>query len=290
MSRLQDERLDRPRDSGTGRRAERRVPFRARGRERFRAHMARARTVLVPAASFVVLVVGWHAGARAINIPALFPTPLDVLGEARRLIASGDLAAHAVASMTRIVLGFSLGSAIAVPIGLLMGNLPLVRSFLDAYIEFFRYIPALSLVTLAMIWFGIGEASKIFLITYGTVFIVTVNTIAGIVSIPAVKLRAARSLGASQLQMFLYVTFPASVPFILTGMRIAMGAAFTTIVAAEMVAAQSGLGFLIFSSRLYMQTDAIFVAIVTLGLLGFLTDRLMRRVVAAVAKRYAPPL
>jgi NitT/TauT family transport system permease protein len=290
MSRLQDERLDRSPSPGTLRPAERRTPPRARGRERLRAHMARARTVLVPTAAFVVLVIGWHAGARAIDIPALFPTPLDVLAEARRLIASGDLAAHAVASMTRIVLGFSLGSAIAVPIGLLMGNLPLVRSFLDAYIEFFRYIPALSLVTLAMIWFGIGEASKIFLITYGTVFIVTVNTIAGIVSIPAVKLRAARSLGASQLQMFLYVTFPASVPFILTGMRIAMGAAFTTIVAAEMVAAQSGLGFLIFSSRLYMQTDAIFVAIVTLGLLGFLTDRVMRRVVALVAKRYTPPL
>ncbi len=288
MSRLESERLHPIPE--TGRPAERRAPARARGRARFRAQLGRARAVLVPAASFAVLVIGWHAGARAINIPALFPTPLDVLAEARRLIASGDLAAHAAASMARIVLGFSLGSAIAVPIGLLMGNLPLVRAFLDAYIEFFRYIPALSLVTLAMIWFGIGEASKIFLITYGTVFIVTVNTIAGIASIPAVKLRAARSLGASPLQMFLYVTFPASVPFILTGMRIAMGAAFTTIVAAEMVAAQSGLGFLIFSSRLYMQTDAIFVAIVTLGLLGFVTDRLMRRLVVLVAKRYTPPL
>jgi NitT/TauT family transport system permease protein len=192
--------------------------------------------------------------------------------------------------MSRILVGFALGSAIAVPIGLLMGNVPVVRSFLQAYIEFFRYIPALSLVTLAMIWFGIGEASKVFLITYGTVFIVTINTIAGIASIPVAKLRAARSLGASQRQMFLYVTLPASVPFILTGMRIAMGAAFTTIVAAEMVAAQSGLGFLIFSSRLYMQTDAIFVGIVALGILGFLTDALMRRIILLVARRYAPQL
>ena len=251
---------------------------------------ARARAVLLPIASFAVLLIVWHVGARAIGIRALFPAPLDVLAEARRLIASGDLLTHIVASMTRIVAGFALGSAIAVPTGLLMGSLPLVRSFLQAYIEFFRYIPALSLVTLAMIWFGIGEASKVFLITYVTVFIVTINTMAGVASIPAAKLRAARSLGASQRQMFVHVTLPASVPFILTGMRIAMGAAFTTIVAAEMVAAQSGLGFLIFSSRLYMQTDAIFVAIVTLGLLGFLTDCAMRWVMSLVAGRYAPQL
>ena len=252
--------------------------------------LARIKGIGLPVAAFVLLLVAWHVGARAINIPALFPTPLDVLAEARKLIASGDLTAHVVASMTRILLGFALGSAIAIPTGLLMGNVPAVRSFLQAYIEFFRYIPALSLVTLAMIWFGIGEASKVFLITYGTVFIVTINTIAGIASIPVAKLRAARSLGASQRQMFLYVTLPASVPFILTGMRIAMGAAFTTIVAAEMVAAQSGLGFLIFSSRLYMQTDAIFVGIVALGILGFLTDAAMRRLILLVARRYAPQL
>jgi NitT/TauT family transport system permease protein len=146
------------------------------------------------------------------------------------------------------------------------------------------------MVTLAMIWFGIGEASKYFLIIYGTVFIVTMNTIAGIVSIPPAKIRAARSLGANQWQLFVFVTLPASVPFILTGMRMAMGTAFTTIVAAEMVAAQSGLGFLIFSSRLFMQTDAIFVGIVALGMLGFLADRMMRFLILAFAKRYAPHL
>src|SRR5262249_28036887 len=111
----------------------------------------RARTVLLPIVSFAVLLIVWHVGARAIGTRALFPTPLDVLAEARRLIASGDLLTHIIASMTRIVTGFALGSAIAVPIGLLMGSLPVVRSFLQAYIEFFRYIPALSLVTLAMI-------------------------------------------------------------------------------------------------------------------------------------------
>ncbi|HXJ78758.1 MAG TPA: ABC transporter permease [Candidatus Methylomirabilis sp.] len=251
---------------------------------------ARVRAVLLPIASFVVLLLVWHVGARAIGIRALFPTPIDVLAEARRLIQSGDLLTHIVASMTRIIAGFALGSAIAVPTGLLMGSLPLVRSMLQAYIEFFRYIPALSLVTLAMIWFGIGEASKVFLITYVTVFIVTINTMAGVAAIPVAKLRAGRSLGATPRQMFVHVTLPASVPFILTGMRLAMGAAFTTIVAAEMVAAQSGLGFLIFSSRLYMQTDAIFVAIVTLGLLGFVTDGVLRWVMSMVAGRYAPPL
>jgi NitT/TauT family transport system permease protein len=254
------------------------------------ALVAKCRTVAISAAAFALLIAGWHVGARAINIPALFPTPADVGKEALALLATGSLVIDVGASMGRILLGFGLGTVIAVPVGLVMGNLRPVRTFLESYLEFFRYIPALSLVTLAMIWFGIGEASKVFLITYSTVFIVTVNTIAGIVSIPAVKLRAARSLGANALQMFLWVTLPASVPFILTGMRIAMGAAFTTIVAAEMVAAQSGLGFLIFSSRLYMQTDAIFVAIVTLGILGFVTDRVMRFLIATFGRRYAPQL
>jgi NitT/TauT family transport system permease protein len=245
---------------------------------------------MVSATAFVILVAVWWVGASAINIPALFPTPPDVWREFGKLLGNGQLLEHIEVSLARIGAGFMIGSLLAIPLGLLMGNVKIIRDFIEAYVEFFRYIPALSLVTLAMIWFGIGETAKVFLIVYSTVFIVTVNTTAGIVAVPLNKIRAARSLGANEFQMLFYLTLPAAVPFILTGMRIALGNAYAVIVAAEMVAAQSGLGFLIFSSRLYMQTDAIFVGIIALGLLGFATDRLMRFLIVTFARRYAPQL
>jgi NitT/TauT family transport system permease protein len=167
-----------------------------------------------------------------------------------------------------------------------MGTFSIVRKLLDPYIEFFRYIPALSLVTLALIWFGPGEASKVFLLTYATLFIVVVNTAVGVGAVPTSQIRAAQSLGARRHQVFLHVIVPRTVPYILTGMRIALGNAFTTIVASEMVAAQSGLGFVIFSSRLFMNTQAIFVAIFCLGLLGLASDRLLRTLMRVFARRY----
>jgi NitT/TauT family transport system permease protein len=104
-----------------------------------------------------------------------------------------------------------------------MGNVRLMRCFLEPYIEFFRFNPAIALLTVAVIWFGLGETSKVFLIIYTTIFIVIINTMAGVLSIPINKLRAAQWLGASQRQIFLYVSIPATLPYILTGMRIAMG-------------------------------------------------------------------
>src|SRR3546814_6802961 len=114
--------------------------------------------------------------------------------------------------------------------------------FLDPYIETLRFIPAVAMITISVIWFGIGEASKIFIIFYGAVFIVVITTAAGVANVAPNKLRAARSLGASRSQVFWHVTLPAAAPDILTGMRVAMANAFTIIVAAELVAAQKEIG------------------------------------------------
>jgi ABC-type nitrate/sulfonate/bicarbonate transport system permease component len=163
-----------------------------------------------------------------------------------------------------------------------------VRRVLEPYTEFLRFIPATALITVAVIWFGIGEGSKIFLIIYTTVFIVIINTAAGVSAVAPNKIRAARSLGASSRQVFMYVALPATVPYILTGMRLAMGNSFVTIVAAELVAANAGLGKMIWDSRLYMLVDNIFVALLVLGLLGFTADRLFRWAIYAFAGRYSP--
>ena len=141
---------------------------------------------------------------------------------------------------------------------------------------------------MAVIWFGIGEGSKIFLIIYTTVFIIIINTAAGVAAVAPNKIRAARSLGASRAQVFFFVALPATVPYILTGMRLAMANSFVTIIAAELVAANSGLGKMIWDSRMYMLVDQIFVALLVLGMLGFVTDRLFRWGIYAFAGRFSP--
>jgi ABC-type nitrate/sulfonate/bicarbonate transport system permease component len=144
------------------------------------------------------------------------------------------------------------------------------------------------MITVAVIWFGIGEGSKIFLIIYTTVFIVILNTAAGVSAVAPNKIRAARSLGAGAGQVFFFVALPATMPYILTGMRLAMANSFVTIIAAELVAANNGLGRMIWDSRMYMLVDQIFVALVVLGFLGFTADRLFRWGIYAFAGRFSP--
>ena len=195
---------------------------------------------------------------------------------------------HLWASSQRILAGFLAGAMLGIPVGLVMGSFPLARKVLEPYTEFLRFIPAVAMITVAVIWFGIGEASKVFLIIYTTVFIVILNTAAGVSAIAPNKLRAAEALGASRAQIFVHVALPATVPYILTGMRLAMANSFTTIVAAELIAANEGLGKMLWDGRMFMLVDDIFVSLVTLGLLGFVVDRLFRWSIHVFAGKYSP--
>ena len=181
-----------------------------------------------------------------------------------------------------------LGTVVAIPIGLAIGSVTIARKLIEPWTEFLRFVPATAMITTAVIWFGIGEGSKIFLITYATIFIIILNTSAGVSSIAPNKVRAARALGATDVQIFYLVTLPASVPFILTGMRLAMANSFVTIVAAEMVAADDGLGMMIWNGRMFMLINDIFAALITLGVLGFCADRLFRIGIYRYARRYSP--
>lgn len=240
------------------------------------------------AAGFALLFAIWHVAAVYIVGSILFPPPASVIVKAIELIGDGTLGEQVAISMRRILTGFLCGSAIGVPLGLAIGSFRFVRYLLEPFTEFFRFIPATAMITVAVIWFGIGEGSKIFLIIYTTVFIVTLNTAAGVGAIAPNKIRAALSLGANTRQVFLLVALPATAPYILTGMRLAMGNSFVTIVAAELIAANAGLGKMIWDARLYMLVDQIFVALLTLGLLGFTTDRLFRWAIYTFAGRFSP--
>jgi NitT/TauT family transport system permease protein len=240
------------------------------------------------AIGFGSLFVLWHVASVYLLNSILFPPPARVIAKAIELARDGTLWENASISLQRIALGFLFGTLIGVPLGLAIGSFGIVRRILEPYTEFLRFIPATALITVAVIWFGIGEGSKIFLIIYTTVFIVIINTAAGVSAIAPNKIRAARSLGANRAQVFLFVALPATVPFILTGMRLAMGNSFVTIIAAELVAANAGLGKMIWDARLYMLVDQIFVALLVLGLLGFATDRLFRWGIYAFAGRFSP--
>jgi NitT/TauT family transport system permease protein len=218
----------------------------------------------------------------------LFPPPTVVLRKGLVLARNGILFEHLSASLQRILAGFVAGSLLGIPIGLAMGSFRPVRKLLEPYTEFLRFIPSVAMITVAVIWFGIGEASKVFLIIYTTIFIVILNTAAGVSAIAPNKIRAAESLGATQAQIFLHVALPATVPYILTGMRLAMANSFTTIVAAELIAANDGLGKMLWDGRLFMLVDEIFVSLVTLGFLGFATDRLFRWSIYTFAGKYSP--
>lgn len=237
------------------------------------------------AVSISIALVVWYVVSLRFHITT-FPSPGDTAVEAVRLFASGEILGQAWISVTRILIGFALASAVAVPIGLAMGVNEFVRRMFEPITEFFRFIPAISMIVFALIWFGVGEASKVFLVVFNTIFIVIINTEAGASSVRGNPVRAAQMMGASRWQVFRYVVIPSTVPYSVTGMRIAMGRSFTTIVAAEMVGASSGLGFMIFSAREFMRMDTVLVGIVLLGLLGLTIDVVFRLAVKYFGQAY----
>lgn len=238
------------------------------------------------ALSVAIVVIFWQMASTWLVDPMFLPAPLAVLKGAGQMLAEGTLTQSILVSMMRILSGWLLGSAIAIPIGLAVGVSPVARHLVDPFIHFFRFVPAIALVTLFIIWFGVGEMSKIILIAYATAFIVMVNTASGVSSVSQDKLNAARCLGANERQVFFKVMIAASLPSIYVGMRLALASSFLVIAAAEMLAADAGLGYIIWTSRLYFQVDWMFAAIIALGLLGFATDRVWRLLGRTLLKRY----
>jgi NitT/TauT family transport system permease protein len=218
--------------------------------------------------------------------PTTMASPAAVVSAAKELSDTGVLWTSIQASGQRILIGWVLGVIVGAPVGILMGRINIVRQLLDPYIEFFRFIPPIAFVTLAVVWFGIGETSKVVLIFYTSVFIVTVSTIAATVAISENKLQAATNLGAGRLQIMKTVVLPSTVPGIVTGARLAMGNSFLTIVSAEIVAADAGIGSMIWQARNYGRIDWTFVGIITLGIMGFLFDRVLRLLSRRFLGRY----
>jgi NitT/TauT family transport system permease protein len=203
------------------------------------------------------------------------PTPPAVVVEGGKLIANGTLAADIGASLVRVLIGFILGSLVAIPIGFLMGWYAIARALIEPYVQFFRMIPPLAIIPLAVVLMGIGEVPKIFVIFLAAFLACVVATFQGVIGVDRTLINAARVLGAKDSTIFLRVVVPASSPFIFVGMRVGLGSASATLVAAELIAAQQGLGFLMQQAQLYYNLASIFVALITIGILGLIMDRLL---------------
>lgn len=250
------------------------------------ARFAEYRQTAIAVAAVLIGLFIWQIASANIS-PLFLPSPSATWEAAIELAADGTLFKSVVASLARIGSGWALGIIIGVPLGILMGHFRLIRELLEPYIEFFRFVPPIAFITLAVIWLGPGEESKVALIFYATVFIIVINMIAGVQAVSELRLRAAASLGASPLRTLLTVVVPSTVPYMITGARLAMGNSFLTVVSAEIVAAQDGLGALIWTARNYGRTEWVFVGIIILGLLGYTCDRLLRVFARHFLKRYS---
>jgi len=245
-------------------------------------------TWTISAATLVVLFALWWCATHFGWIKPLFlPSPaatLDAFVSAVKGDTQGNtpLAEHVEVSVIRVLVAFVLAVVTAVPLGIAMGTSRLVRGIADPLIEFYRPLPPLAYLPLIVIWLGIDESAKITLIFLACFAPLAMSAKAGVRSVAIEQINAARSLGATRWQLLRLVVLPAALPEILTGMRIAIGFGWTTLVAAEMVAATAGLGQMVLNASNFLRTDIVIMGIVVIGVLAYCFDLLMRRVEAAL--------
>ncbi|WP_042339807.1 ABC transporter permease [Paraburkholderia ferrariae] len=234
-------------------------------------------------AVLVIAVLLWQAVSMAGIFPAFaLPSPVAVwqafLEIARNGYGGQTLVSDILISCFRIVIGFVGAIAIGVPIGLLMSRSKVVFDIIDPLLQFVRPVPPLAYIPLLVVWFGIGELPKAILILVGTIPVIIIGTMSGVKSTPALRISVARTLGASNAQIFRRVVLPSALPEIFTAMRVGIGVAWTCLVAAELIAASSGLGWLVQFAGQALQVGIVIVGIVIIGLIGYAMELVIRKI------------
>lgn len=238
---------------------------------------------VISAITIGVIIAAWGlASAYALVSPVFLPSPRQVVLALYNLVVTGfvdaTLAEHVGASLYRIFGALIASILIGIPAGIAIGTSRLGRGILDPVVEFLRPLPPLAYLPLIIIWVGIGEASKITVIALSMLPSIILSTSAGVRGVSKDHVNAARSLGASRRQVLREVVLPSAVPSILTGVRIALGAGWTTLVAAELVAATSGIGFMIQSAAQFLVTDIVIAGIVVIAVIAILLEYVARQI------------
>ncbi|MFY3249883.1 ABC transporter permease subunit [Achromobacter xylosoxidans] len=229
----------------------------------------------------IALLALWFLATNAGWVKPLFlPSPQAVYGKfvsaMTEGVANSTLAEHAMASLTRVFSAFFLACATAIPVGILMGVNRYARGIFDPPIEFYRPLPPLAYLPLIIIWFGIGEFPKILLIYLAIFAPMAIAARAGVRSVSIEQIHAAYAMGGSRMQIVWHVILKAAMPEIFTGMRIGIGVGWTTLVAAEMVAADRGLGFMVLNAAQFLASDTVIMGIIVIGVFAFAFDLLVR--------------
>lgn len=222
--------------------------------------------------SVVAGILLWWLGS--LSQPTL-PSPAEVAVRAWELISDGTLIRDIGASLRRVLLGFFIGSGLAIPLGFAMGWYRPVRAIIEPWTQFFRTIPPLAIIPLAIVFLGIGEVPKVFVITLASFLVSIIATFQGVVNVDRTLINAGRVLGAKDWTIFSRIAVPASLPFIMVGLRQGLGSAWATLVAAELIAAQEGVGYRMQHAQIYYQISTIFVGLITIGVFGLIMDRII---------------
>ncbi len=221
----------------------------------------------------VLLIIFWQIftsmGLLSKNV---LPAPTEIVASAFRIIQTGELFTHIQVSFSRAITGFLIGGGIGLILGIINGVYPIAERHLDTTIQMFRNIPHLALIPLVILWLGIGEEAKIFLVAIGVFFPIYVNTYYGIISVDKGLIEMGRVYGLTRSKLLIRVIFKGALPSVLVGVRYALGIMWLTLIVAETVAADSGIGYMAMHAREFMQIDVVIVAILLYAILGKLAD------------------
>lgn len=225
----------------------------------------------------VLLIVVWEAATRLGSIPSnILPVPSVVIAAAWRLLLSGELLQNSGISALRALSGFAVGGGIGLVLGLANGLSRSSERFTDTTLQMIRNVPHLALIPLVILWFGIDEEAKLFLVALGVFFPIYINTLLGIRGVDPQLVEMARSYGMTNVVLFRRVILPAALPSIFVGLRYALGIMWLTLIVAETISASSGLGYMVMQAREFLQIDVVVLSIVIYALLGKLADAIAR--------------
>jgi NitT/TauT family transport system permease protein len=231
------------------------------------------------AASFGMVIAVWEVG-RAVGLinPKLFPSVAAVLSAFVTLLVNQTLQSHIAASLGRVMAGFTMGIAAAVILGFLIGWFRTIRMLMDPVINFFRALPPIALIPLMIIFFGIGETSKIIVLTYAAFFPALVVIYQSLVGLDPIYIRVGRTLGSTNMELFRRIILPQLVPHIITACRVSLGVCWATLVAAELIAAQKGIGAMMVEAQNFFQMPPLVLGIMLIGAISLIMDGVVRSI------------
>jgi NitT/TauT family transport system permease protein len=233
---------------------------------------------IAPFLSFTVLALFWEAAVRFAGLDShVLPGPGQVFLSMIELIKDGSIFKHTVASLFRVTVGFYLAAALGIPLGIVLGRSHIAALLFHPIISFLRPISPLAWIPLAMLWFGIGDKPAVFLIFLASFFPIVVATMVAVQSINPTFFHVAANFDFSRLEVLQKIVIPAIIPAIITALRLTVTIAWIVVVAAEMIAVQSGLGYLILDARNGLRLDYVMDGMIVIGLIGILLDSIMRR-------------